>query len=440
MEREKNFNNLPDLNTILDIYINLCGKPEPEEEEEAQKNMVPIFQEWLTNIGENDEKYSDVQEIYEMINNWDTLESWFFEVPYLKQKLGEYLQTFFPKNEQLNQIFAPVAHIPNENQIDSVQSSIKSPSIEESSHVGDLKAPTVEIDSVSVQNVKKNTLEQSFQKQILQNSIDVEKHTKIEKRLQEMEKRMANLMEKEGRVKIEPQIKSSPSLNEIPPNQLKNIDSKLNSPKFNIPNVPKPKKKITPKNNKIISKITQVSDDQKNLPIPIKISPQIPVKSEEVKNNINAHGEQSKFRIKNIETNSSVQNSPEIVPLQYVPSSKNNNSSNAVRITNIDVSSHIVRLKQTSNQETTSKIQRNNLLDSKSEIESPIKSSKDIFKEIISLESKKYYLECQMQDLEKNVSVGLMSAENYQVQISKYNSELFNYSTHIEKLRSQILE
>ncbi|UYP48273.1 hypothetical protein NEF87_004558 [Candidatus Lokiarchaeum ossiferum] len=432
MERAKIFDNLPNLETVLELYINLCGKPEPEEEEEAQKNLVPIFNQWLENIKENDGYYSDIQEIYNMISNWDTLESWFFEIPFLKQKLGEFLLIFYPKNEQLNQIFAPVDKKPNENNIVHT---------EESFQKSDLKAPIVDLDSNSVQDVKKNTLELNFQKQILTNSIDVEKQTKIEKRLQEMEKRMADLMEKEGRVKVEDQIKPSPPLNEMPQIQQYDSDTKLHPPKFNIPNVPKPKKKVTPNNNNIIPDITEISKEQKKLPIPIKITPQVPFTPEEENIiDINDNEGDSKYKIQNIETNISIQNSPEIVPLQYVPSSKNNISSNAIRITNIDVSSHIIRPEQDLNQNISPKIEQIKYLDNKLENENLIESSIDVFKEIISLESKKYYLEQQMKELEKNVSGGLMSAENYQLQISKYNSELFNFSTHIEKLRSKILD
>ena len=71
----------------------------------------------------------------------------------------------------------------------------------EKTQASGLVSPIVEIGSSLIQNIEKNTLETDFQKQILQNSIDEEKQAKIEKRLQEMESKMANLMEKEGRIK-----------------------------------------------------------------------------------------------------------------------------------------------------------------------------------------------------------------------------------------------
>ena len=82
-------NKLPELEIVITFYENLCGKPEPEEEEDAQKKLRPIFKSWLPILEDNTEFQVYVQEIFDLIDNWDPLESWFFEIPELKQKMGE---------------------------------------------------------------------------------------------------------------------------------------------------------------------------------------------------------------------------------------------------------------------------------------------------------------------------------------------------------------
>ena len=446
MENEKIKNNLPNLEIVISFYESLCGKPEPEEEEEAQIKMGPIFKSWLPILEDNSEFQAYVQEIFDLVDNWDPLESWFFEIPELKQKMGEFLLKICPDHDILNTIFPSTSNAKNIIQVEDVKSAKIKTIDGEKTEASGLISPVVEIGSSLIQNIEKNTLETDFQKQILQNSIDEEKQAKIEKRLQEMESKMANLMEKEGRIKQHQkggklnQINTKTSTNsevlgEKPEDSI--LKSSLNTPKFNIPNVPKPKKKILPENIRDVDEPLKNSPIQSIAPIPIKITPQIS-SIQRKEQNISSFSNGKKIQIKNIQVNSSFQDTPEIVSIQHVPTSKNHGSSNSVRITNINVSSRIIRPTHGSLEEKDHSQKENFSDDDFKPVNAPVRSKQDHFQKMIELESKKYYLEKSLRELETTFANGLLSEENYHIQISKCNSELFNYSTSIENLRTNI--
>ncbi len=81
------------LEEIKKIFLILTGTPEPEEEEQAQKDLLRIFEN-LINLVDDEQSKNLASELKTIISNWDTLEQWFTEVEGLSNKLRDLLSIY----------------------------------------------------------------------------------------------------------------------------------------------------------------------------------------------------------------------------------------------------------------------------------------------------------------------------------------------------------
>ncbi|MHA1338567.1 MAG: hypothetical protein ACTSRZ_02385 [Promethearchaeota archaeon] len=74
------------LERLKEIYDLLIGEPTPDDEIEAQKEIVKILED-LINTGDQRFDMDLLKNTLEIAKNWDTLENWFAEVPNLSDNL-----------------------------------------------------------------------------------------------------------------------------------------------------------------------------------------------------------------------------------------------------------------------------------------------------------------------------------------------------------------
>jgi len=198
-----------EIDKLIEIYEMLISQPTPEEEEEAQRDLLVILRDVKDQFGEIDQ-FNELDELYQIISDWDTLESWFDEIDELEEKLVQFLSKF--------------------------------------RHVKKRK------------DKKKNLIPES--------EIYKEKESRIDKTLQTAEKKMKSLMTRDSLIHVdEPQPAHIETVSQPPSPHLK---SKLVAPKIVIPPVMAPKKRIDP-NSMNYSNTPQPT--QEEAPIKIDYTP-----------------------------------------------------------------------------------------------------------------------------------------------------------------------
>jgi len=204
-----------EIDKLVEIYEMLISQPTPEEEEDAQRDLLVILRDVKEILGDYDQ-FNELDELYQIITDWDTLESWFYEIIGLEEKLVKFLSKFRhvkKRQKEPREASIPITH--------------------------DQTARTY-------------------------SEFDIEKESKIDKTFQTVEKKMKSLMTRDSLIHedapaqahIETVLKSSQP----------HLKSKLVAPKIIIPPVMAPKKKIEP-NSMSYLKITQSTKEK----APIKI-------------------------------------------------------------------------------------------------------------------------------------------------------------------------
>jgi len=79
------------LKEIEEIYKLLTGKPDPEQEEQAQKDLLQKYSDLKKNVVSEHGDYPLIVEIYTRLEKWDPLESWFTEEKELQIKIKQLL-------------------------------------------------------------------------------------------------------------------------------------------------------------------------------------------------------------------------------------------------------------------------------------------------------------------------------------------------------------
>ena len=82
-----------EIDKLIEIYEMLISQPTPEEEEEAQRDLLVILRDVKDMLGDFDQ-FNELDELYKIISDWDTLESWFNEINELEEKLVKFLSKF----------------------------------------------------------------------------------------------------------------------------------------------------------------------------------------------------------------------------------------------------------------------------------------------------------------------------------------------------------
>ena len=77
---------------LKEIYETLIGEPTPDEEEEAQKELITILESLSAADKENNES---IETVLNIVKNWDTLEQWFSEVEGLSDAMKECIDNHF---------------------------------------------------------------------------------------------------------------------------------------------------------------------------------------------------------------------------------------------------------------------------------------------------------------------------------------------------------
>ena len=218
-----------EIDKLIEIYEMLISQPTPEEEEDAQKDLLNILKDIKEKLGGFDQ-FHELDELYQIISDWDTLEAWFYEVNGLEEKLVNFLSKFrhVKKREKGSNASIPIPIPQNEQNLP---------------------------DSA---NVNKNEM-------------------KIDKTLQTVEEKMKNLMSRDhlikkdhqGEIKSQAHIETLPQKNPLSSDK-PHLKSKLVAPKIVIPPVMAPKKKIDPKT---ISNLNINKQSQAKTPIKIDYVP-----------------------------------------------------------------------------------------------------------------------------------------------------------------------
>jgi len=212
-----------EIDKLIEIYEMLISQPTPEEEEEAQRDLLVILRDVKDQFGEIDQ-FNELDELYQIISDWDTLESWFDEIDELEEKLVKFLSKF--------------------------------------RHVKKRK------------DKKKNLIPES--------EVYKEKESRIDRTLHTAEKKMKNLMTRDSLIHVdEPLPAHIETVSQSPSPHLK---SKLVAPKIIIPPVMAPKKRIEPSS---MNYPNTVQPTQEKAPIKIDYTPPESKSKLEFKPNIN---------------------------------------------------------------------------------------------------------------------------------------------------------
>ncbi len=203
-----------EIDKLIEIYEMLISQPTPEEEEDAQRDLLVILRDVKDMLGDFDQ-FNELDELYKIISDWDTLESWFYEIIGLEEKLVKFLSKFRHVKKRHKE--------PREASIPITQDNIESHGSE----------------------------------------IDKEKEIRLDKTLQTVEKKMKSLMTRDSLIhEIAPQA----HIETIPVSSHPHLKSKLIAPKIVIPPVMAPKKRIEP-DSMTYSNTTQQTQEKD----PIKI-------------------------------------------------------------------------------------------------------------------------------------------------------------------------
>ncbi len=189
-----------EIDKLIEIYEMLISQPTPEEEEQAQRDLLVILKEVKDMLGDFDQ-FHELDELYQIISKWDTLESWFYEIIGLEDKLVNFLSKFRHVNKRK-----------------------------------DKKEPR-ELFPISQGKIQSSDSE-----------IDKEKESRMNVTLQTVEKKMKNLMTRDSLIQdYSPPVINQPAHIEIvSKSPTPHLKSKLVAPKIIIPPVMAPKKKIVP--------------------------------------------------------------------------------------------------------------------------------------------------------------------------------------------------
>ena len=208
------------LTVIRDHYQKLTSNPEPEEEEDAQKDLTKLFSQLMPHLEEDTELYSCAYDLTKIISAWDTLESWFDEVEELQEKM----KNFLVKSD-----------VSMEEKVDKQQG------IEKSSN-------------------KEKTNNDEFSK----------KEEELRKKAEELAQLEEKLKQQQAQLNIQQKpIKPHP--------EKPKITTKLMAPKITLPKIMKPDKFITPNSSHSPKKGIKIDLDA-SLSEPIKIK-EIPIKT-----------------------------------------------------------------------------------------------------------------------------------------------------------------
>ncbi len=210
-----------EIDKLIEIYEMLISQPTPEEEEQAQRDLLNILKDVKDMLGDFDQ-FNELDELYQTISNWDTLESWFYEISGLEEKLVQFLSKF--------------RHV-KKRQKEPREASISIPQ-----------------DGIETEDSK----------------FDQEKESRIDNTFLTVEKKMKSLMSRDNLIRDDapPQahIETVSKSTHHP-----HLKSKLVAPKIVIPPVMAPKKKITP-DTMSYSNVGQQTQDE--APIKIDYTPQ----------------------------------------------------------------------------------------------------------------------------------------------------------------------
>ena len=251
-----------EIDKLIEIYEMLISQPSPEEEEDAQKDLLVILTDVKTILGDFDQ-FHELDELFQIIKNWDTLESWFYEINGLEDKLVNFLSKFRSHIKRRQKE-------PREASIPIAEGKIKSSDSE----------------------------------------IDKEKESRMDKTFQTVEKKMKSLMTRDSLIHDEPQQAHIETISKSPHPHLK---SKLVAPKIIIPPVMAPKKRIEPSS---MSYSITAQPPQEEEPIKIDYIPPEPQSKSAFKPKINPLSSSQKTIKINPITSDQFKNSQRTVDLQ----------------------------------------------------------------------------------------------------------------------------
>ena len=204
-----------EIDKLIEIYEMLISQPTPEEEEQAQRDLLVVLRDIKDMLGDFDQ-FNELDELFQTIANWDTLESWFYEINGLEEKLVKFLSKF--------------RHVKKRH-----------------------KEPREA--SISIPQDELETQDSKF---------DQEKESRIDKTFQTVEKKMKSLMTRDSLIHDE--VPPQAHIETVSKSTHLNLKSKLVAPKIVIPPVMAPKKKITPKTMSYSTVDQQIQEEP-----PIKI-------------------------------------------------------------------------------------------------------------------------------------------------------------------------
>ena len=221
------------LTQLNEFYQVLINQPEPEQEEEAQKEMVPLLEKIQGNLGDRTDLTDQISALHEQVKNWKTLDNWFYEVKGLAEKMKSLL---IEGGILTKESVAPVEAAPSKPE--PKQEPKPEPKDTSSEKVDEYEA----------------------------------RMKAMEERMKSLEEREKKLEAKENELKKKEKQQKAQSAPKTP------LKSKLSVPKLSVPKVAQPKKKIAP------STVPKTSEVKFQAASPVK--PVIKMNSQKIKINI----------------------------------------------------------------------------------------------------------------------------------------------------------
>jgi hypothetical protein len=244
---------------LMQVYEVLINLPQPEEEEEAQKQLFQIFTTLKSQLDENSDSSQEISQLLFFTKKWDPLESWFTELSDLPRLLRILLKRVLP--DQMNALASKLSvnskSLVNENRIlDEMKSN--SPQTE------DVSLPISE--NIQVGNSEENV-------------IDTKTKAKINRRLEQIEKKMSSFFQSSNN--LSQTSKGSNQNNNLdqsiiqkPQSENKSQETSLNSKVTSVQIPPNATSKksilIAPR---VVLPNSLIAEEEQPKPIPITITP-----------------------------------------------------------------------------------------------------------------------------------------------------------------------
>ncbi|MHA1647734.1 MAG: hypothetical protein ACTSVU_00355 [Promethearchaeota archaeon] len=375
-----------EIKKLDDIYQILIHRPQPEEEEAAQRDMVPLFIAIHKKLPEDSELVPLIGDLMTISQNWDPLEFWFIEMSELKEKYLKFLSLFFPKY--------------------TIEPKIQKKSSKKESK-NDETLEKQEKERLKDINQKRQENQQKINSKALEGNAEEIIQKKIEARLQSIGNKMSKVMKK-----VSPTIPTqTPSVQ-----QKAHLHSKLKPPVLKIPKIyVKESNKKNP-----LQKSPNAQDIEKILP----------------------------EKNQNYKKSPSLASSPEISPspdensgsIQIDPKTfQNIQLSSTFHPKFLSIEATVIKSQGLDEKFSFLDSSKSPLTDTIATSEmGTLSEGKDLYQKLIQLEAREFTLKKSGSELGEKLKSGEISDDQFKQTISSNNSELLLCKSKIMAIREQL--